>query len=172
MFLLGDEFSAEQKKRNFDYYDPLTTGDSSLSVSVQTILAAELGYMDKAAEYAQYALLMDLADVAGNVKDGCHIASIGGTWMAVVYGLAGMRDYNGRLHFEPNPPMRKGGLGTRFPLTVQGQVMEVHIDREKGVITYSLRKGSELVITHRGEEIRLKEGAPVARKLAPVKKTS
>jgi alpha,alpha-trehalose phosphorylase len=92
--------------------------------------------------------------------------------MAVVYGLAGMRDYNGRLHFEPKPPMREGGLGTRFPLTVQGQVMEVDIDREKGVVTYSLRKGSELVITHRGEEIRLKEGAPVSRKLEPVKKNS
>jgi len=172
MFLLGDEFTAEQKKRNFDYYDPLTTGDSSLSVSVQTILAAELGYMDKAAEYAQYALLMDLADVAGNVKDGCHIASIGGTWMAVVYGLAGMRDYNGRLHFDPIPPMTEQGLGFRFPLTVQGQVMEVDVDREKEAVTYSLRKGSELVITHHGEEIRLREGAPVARKLEPVKKNS
>jgi alpha,alpha-trehalose phosphorylase len=91
MFLLGDEFSREQKRRNFDFYDPLTTGDSSLSASIQSILAAELGYLDKAREIATYALLMDLADVNADVQHGCHIASMGGTWMAAVYGAAGMR---------------------------------------------------------------------------------
>jgi trehalose/maltose hydrolase-like predicted phosphorylase len=65
MFLLGDEFPIEQKRRNFDYYDPLTTGDSSLSACVQSIMAAEIGYEALAEEYFQYALLMDLADVNG-----------------------------------------------------------------------------------------------------------
>ena len=101
MFLLGHEFSLEQKKRNFDFYDPLTTGDSSLSVSIQSIIAFEIGYVEKAREYARYAALMDLADVGGNVKHGAHIASIGGTWMAIVYGVAGMRDTNGRISFNP-----------------------------------------------------------------------
>ena len=90
MFLLGDEFSPEEKKRNFDFYDPLTTGDSSLSSSVEAIIAAQVGDIDKAIRYEMAALLMDLADFGGNVKDGCHIASMGGTWMMLTYGFAGM----------------------------------------------------------------------------------
>ena len=69
MFLLGDEFSEEQKRRNFDYYDPLTTGDSSLSACVQGIIAAEIGRERQALEYFQHALLMDLGNVAGNASE-------------------------------------------------------------------------------------------------------
>ena len=123
MFLLGHEFSPEQKKRNFDYYDQLTTGDSSLSACIQSIVAVEIGYDELALRYLMNALLMDLADVGGNVKDGCHIASMGGTWMGVVYGLAGLRDYGGRLSFHPNKQVRD----LRFHLTVRGQLLAVEI---------------------------------------------
>lgn len=156
MFLLGDEFSHEQKKRNFDYYDPLTTGDSSLSVSIQSIVAMECGYMEKAREYLVYGAWMDLADVHGNVRDGCHIASMGGTWMAVVYGLAGMRDHDGDISFDPRLP--KSNAGVRFSLIVRGQTLEVDIDNEKGFITYSLIEGAELSFRHRDEEVVLKKG--------------
>jgi len=91
MFLLGDEFSEEQKRRNFDYYDPLTTGDSSLSACVQSIIAAEIGNERQALEYFQYALLMDLGNVAGNVSDGVHIASAAGVWSSLVFGFGGVR---------------------------------------------------------------------------------
>ena len=64
------EFSAEAKRRNFDFYDPLTTGDSSLSSCIEAIVALEVGEFDKAVAYMRAALLMDLADVGGNVKDG------------------------------------------------------------------------------------------------------
>ena len=158
MFLLGHEFSAEQKKRNFDYYDPLTTGDSSLSACIQSIVAFEVGYPEKGIEYARYAVLMDLADIAGNVRYGCHIASMGGTWMVFVYGSAGMRDYDGRLSFRPKPPKVLERI--RFPLTVRGQVLEVDIQRE--ATTYSLREGDGLVIWHEEEEIRLSRENPVA----------
>jgi alpha,alpha-trehalose phosphorylase len=87
MFLLGDAFSLETKKRNFEFYDPLTTGDSSLSSCVEAIIAAQIGDMEKAIQYGMAALLMDLADVGGNVRDGCHIASMGGTWMMLTYGF-------------------------------------------------------------------------------------
>ena len=83
MFLLGNEFSEEQKRRNFDYYDPLTTGDSSLSACVQSIIAAEIGNERQALEYFQYALLMDLGNVAGNASDGVHIASAAGVWSSL-----------------------------------------------------------------------------------------
>jgi len=157
MFLLGKEFPLEQKKRNFDYYDPLTTGDSSLSVGIQSIVASEIGYEEKAIEYARYSVLMDLADVGGNVKDGCHIASMGGTWMVLVYGFAGMRDYDGKLSFNPRLPQRLEGL--RFNLTFRGQVIEIDITQE--TVMYTLQKGDGLQIKHREKDIQLKPGAPV-----------
>jgi alpha,alpha-trehalose phosphorylase len=160
MFLLGNEFTLEEKKRNFDYYDPLTTGDSSLSSCIQSIVAAEVGYFDKAVEYSRYAALMDLADVGGNVKDGCHIASMGGTWMAIVYGWAGMRDYDGKLSFRPKIIKQMDKL--RFPLTIRGQLLEVDITHE--ATTYLLREGEGLSIEHNGEEVRLPRGMPVSMK--------
>jgi alpha,alpha-trehalose phosphorylase len=163
MFLLGDNFSMEQKQRNFDYYDPITTGDSSLSVSIQGIIACELGYLEKAREYTRYAALMDLADIGGNVRNGAHLSSIGGTWMAVVYGFAGMRDYDGQLSFRPQIPEALEGF--RFPLTIHGQELEVHIEKDQ--VTYLLRKGSELLITHWGEDIVLSVGEPCIAKLKP-----
>ncbi len=154
MFLLGDKFSREQKRRNFDYYDPLTTGDSSLSVCIQSILAAELGYLDKALEYAHYAVFMDLEDVEGNVKDGCHIASMGGSWMLCIYGLAGMRDQGGRLSFNPRLPREFQWL--HFPLTIRGQVLEVTIEQDS--VTYLLREGDRLTVRCQDQEIRLTPG--------------
>ncbi len=158
LFLLGHKFSVEKKRKNFDYYDPLTTGDSSLSSCIQSIVAAEVGYMDKATEYGRDAILMDLADVQGNVKDGCHIASMGGTWMVGVYGFAGMRDYHGKLSFRPRLPGRLVRLC--FPLQVRGQVLEVDINNESA--TYLLKEGSGLTITHWEEEIHLSAGEPVS----------
>ncbi len=160
MHLLGNEFSEEQKKRNFDYYDPLTTGDSSLSVCIQSILAFQLGYSQKAVEYAYFAVLMDLADIAGNTKDGCHMASMGGSWMVMVYGFAGMRDYNGKLSFNPRLP--KGTKRLHFPLTIRSQRLEVDIRQEE--VTYLLREGTELTIEHQNEEVHLQVGIPVCIK--------
>ena len=110
MFLLGHEFSHDQKRRNFVYYDRLTTRDSSLSCSIESIIAAEVGEMDKAFSYSIDAGLMDLADVAGNVQDGCHVASMGGFWMTLIYGFAGMRDAGGRISFAPKVPVAARGV--------------------------------------------------------------
>jgi alpha,alpha-trehalose phosphorylase len=163
MFLLGQKFSREQKRRNFDYYDPLTTGDSSLSVGIQSILAAEIGYMDKALAYAHYAVLMDLGNVEGNVKDGCHIASMGASWMVLVNGFGGMRVHEGRLSFHPRLPDSIKKL--RFPLTFQGQFLEVNIEQES--VTYLLREGTGLTITHQDKEIRLTPGKAVTEQIKP-----
>jgi len=154
MFLLGDAFSAEEKRRNFDYYDPLTTGDSSLSVCIQSIIAAENGYNELAFKYFRYAVLMDLADIGGNVRDGVHVASIGGTWMAIVYGLAGMRDLGGVLSFNPRLPIQWEGMS--FPLTVRGSELVVEIVQNR--VTYTVRKGKELTLLHQGREVTIAEG--------------
>jgi alpha,alpha-trehalose phosphorylase len=157
MFLLADEFSLEQKKRNFDYYDELTTGDSSLSACIQSIVAFEVGYDERATSYLINALLMDLADVGGNVRDGCHIASMGGTWMGVVYGLAGLRDRGGRLAFRPHRQVQS----LRFRLTVRGQ--QLAVEMEAGSVTYRLEQGDGLTIYHMDERLDLRPGEPVHR---------
>jgi alpha,alpha-trehalose phosphorylase len=158
MFLLGDEFSPEVKKRNFEFYDPLTTGDSSLSSCVEAIIAAQVGDTEKAIQYGIAALLMDIADVGGNVKDGCHIASMGGTWMMLAYGLGGMRDYDGTLSFWPRRAPQDNAI-LRFPVTCRGQILEVEISLEK--VEYTLREGERLVIRHETEEIQLSRENPL-----------
>ena len=163
MLLLGDEFSLEQKRRNFDFYDPLTTGDSSLSVSIQSILAFELGDLEKARKYVEYAVLMDLADVAANVDQGCHFACMGSTWMAVVYGVAGMRDYHGELCFHPKMPKKIQSLA--FRLTVRGRRLVVEMNRDQGTVTYLLKSGPELEISHQGNKIQLAPGTPACLRL-------
>ena len=159
MFLLGDTYSLESKKRNFEFYDPLTTGDSSLSSCVEAIIAAQIGKMEKAIRYGMAALLMDLADVGGNVKDGCHIASMGGTWMMLSYGLGGMRDDDGTLSFTPRRAPEDNAI-LRFPVTYCGQRLEVEIGVEK--VEYALREGECLAIRHEAEEIQLTRENPVA----------
>jgi alpha,alpha-trehalose phosphorylase len=152
MFLLSDAFSAEEKKRNFEFYDPLTTGDSSLSSCVEAIIAAQVGDIGKAIRYGVAALLMDLADVGGNVRDGCHIASMGGTWMMLTYGLGGMRDDDGILSFWPRRAPEDNAI-LRFPVAYRGQMLEVEIGMEK--VQYTLREGESLVVRHETEEIQL-----------------
>jgi alpha,alpha-trehalose phosphorylase len=159
MFLLGDAFSLESKKRNFEFYDPLTTGDSSLSSCVEAIIAAQVGDTEKAIQYGVAALLMDLANVGGNVKDGCHIASMGGTWMMFAYGLGGMRDDDGGLSFWPRRAPEDNAI-LRFPVTYRGQMLDVEIGLEK--VEYTLREGESLVIRHEREEIRLARENPSA----------
>jgi alpha,alpha-trehalose phosphorylase len=159
MFLLGNAFSPEAKQRNFEFYDPLTTGDSSLSSCIEAIIAAQIGDMDKAFRYGMAALLMDLADVGGNVKDGCHIASMGGTWMMLTYGFGGLRDDDGTLSFWPRRAPEENAI-LRFPLTYRAQMLEVEIGPE--TVQYSLREGERLVIHHEKEEIQLTRENPLA----------
>jgi alpha,alpha-trehalose phosphorylase len=159
MFLLGDAFSQEMKKRNFDFYDPMTTGDSSLSSCVEAIIAAQIGDTDKAIRYGMAALLMDLADIGGNVKDGCHIASMGGTWMMLTYGFGGMRDDNGSLSFWPHRAPEENAT-LRFPVTYRGQLLEVEIGLDE--VEYELRQGERLVIWHEKQKIELTRERPRA----------
>ena len=152
-------FSLESKKQNFEFYDPLTTGDSSLSSCVEAIIAAQIGNMEKALRYGVAALLMDLADVGGNVKDGCHIASMGGTWMMLTYGFGGMRDDDGTLSFWPRRAPEDNAI-LRFSVIYRSQKLEVEIGLEK--VEYALREGECLTIRHEAAEVQLTRENPVA----------
>ena len=163
MFLLGDEFSEEQKRRNFDYYDPLTTGDSSLSACVQSIIAVEIGNERRALEYFQYALLMDLGNVAGNVSDGIHIASAAGVWSSLVFGFGGVRDFDGRLSFAPRLPRAWNQLA--FSLRFCGRQLRIKLTHDEE--HYLVEEGEPLNVLIRGESHLLSPENPVAIKLPP-----
>jgi alpha,alpha-trehalose phosphorylase len=132
---VGDAFSLEEKNRNFKFYDPLTTDDASLSSCVEAIVDTEIGDIEKAVRYGMAALLMDLADVGGNVRDGCHIASMSGTWMTLVYGLGGMRDDDGTLSFWPRRASQDNAI-LGFRVTYRDQLLEVKSRYgERGIYT-------------------------------------
>jgi alpha,alpha-trehalose phosphorylase len=155
--VLGDEFSAEHKRANFDYYDRLTTGDSSLSAAVQSIVAAEVGDEDAALEYFRRALLMDLADASGNTSDGVHIAAAGGVWQALVFGFGGVRDFDGELSLEPRLPSAWRSLA--FPLRFRDRQLRVELNHAEE--RYLLDSGPALEIAIRGRHVVLEPGRPL-----------
>ena len=166
MFLLGDKFSLERKRANFDYYDALTTGDSSLSACVQCVIAAEIGDEERALEYFRYALLMDLADVAGNVSDGVHIAAAAGSWMAIVNGFGGVRDYDGRLSLDPHLPRTWQSL--EFSLGFRDRQLRIRLGHDEE--RYTLETGHALKLRVRGDQYELVPGEPLL--LTPSKEPS
>jgi alpha,alpha-trehalose phosphorylase len=166
MFLLGDEFDDEQKRANFTYYDALTTGDSSLSASVQSIIAAEIGEEHRALSYFRQALLMDLADASGNAGDGVHIASAAGVWLALVCGFAGVRDFAGELSLAPRLPAAWESLA--FSLQFGGRHVRVRLahDEER----YSIERGKPLRVRIRGAQHVLRKAHPLV--LTPPPRTA
>jgi alpha,alpha-trehalose phosphorylase len=157
MFLLGNEFSAKQKRRNFDYYDRITTGDSSLSACVESIVAAEVGRDKEALEYFGHALLMDLANVSRNSSDGVHIASAAGVWSALVYGFGGMRDLDGRLSFSSRLPV--GWRSLDFSVRFQDRQLRVHLTGAEE--HYLVEEGDPLEVVIHGRRRRLITGEKV-----------
>ncbi|MGB8383867.1 MAG: glycosyl hydrolase family 65 protein [Dermatophilaceae bacterium] len=162
MFLLGDEFDHEQKRTNFDYYDALTTGDSSLSACMRSIVAAEIGDEEKALQYFRFALLMDLADVAGNVSDGIHIASAAGLWQTLVYGFGGVRDFEEGLSITPQLPTEWSSLA--FSLRFRHRQLRVLLTHDEE--RYVLEDGDSLVVTIRGQPHKLSSGRALCLKSA------
>lgn len=164
MFLLGEHFSTEQKRRNFEYYDPITTGDSSLSPCTQAIIAAEIGEHELARRYFHLALYMDLCDIHGNTADGVHVACTGAVWMALVQGFAGMRDHHG-LSFDPRLPPTWDSMA--FNLSWRGRRIEVALAEDR----ISLRlvgDGDPVEILVHGDEVQLDPGITVTVD-APIK---
>ena len=134
MFLRGEHFDVDQKRRNFDYYDPITTGDSSLSACVQSIVAADVGYDDLALDYFHQSLYLDLADTHGNTADGVHIANAGGVWAGLVYGFAGLIDTGDHLEFRPRLPDTWTSMS--FGLQRHDSSIRVTVDREGATIEH------------------------------------
>jgi alpha,alpha-trehalose phosphorylase len=159
MQLCGDHFTPEQKARNFDYYERLTVRDSSLSACTQAVIAAEVGQLGLAYDYLGEAALMDLEDIEHNTRDGVHIASLAGTWIALVEGFAGLRRHTVTFGFAPRLPDAITKLA--FSMMIGGQRLRVEVTHEHA--RYLVDDGKPLEITHHGETVKLSGGKPQTR---------
>jgi alpha,alpha-trehalose phosphorylase len=151
MQLRGDAFTQEQKLRNFDYYEPLTVRDSSLSACSQAVMAAEVGHLELAHDYLAEAAFMDLQDREHNTKDGLHIASLAGAWSALVGGFGGVRAASDGLSFVPSLP--PGLAGLTFRMRYRGRIIRVQVRHHEA--TYQLLAGDPLPITHHGDPLTI-----------------
>lgn len=163
MVVRGEAFSAEQKLRNFDYYEAITVRDSSLSAGTQAVMAAEVGHLDLAHDYLGEAALMDLSDIEHNTRDGLHIASLAGTWTALVMGFGGMRAAGGVIGFSPRLP--DGISRIRFRVRYRGRRIGVSVEAERA--TYELLDGRAVTVRHFGEDVRLTATAAPEQRPVP-----
>jgi alpha,alpha-trehalose phosphorylase len=165
MHLRGHHFDADQKRRNFDYYEQLTVRDSSLSAATQAVLAAEVGYLDLALDYTAEAAFVDLHDLGRNTRDGLHLASLSGTWLALVAGFGGMRDCGEYLTFAPRLP--DGLAGLCFTLLYRGARLRVEIDRDTA--SYTLLDGEHPVpIGHHGAALQMEPKRRITRQIPAI----
>ncbi|KLU37544.1 glycoside hydrolase [Massilia sp. WF1] len=152
LLLLSNEFSLDDKRRDFDYYERVTTHDSSLSSCIFSIVASEVGYHDKAYAYFMETARLDLDNTHGNTEYGVHTAAMAGTWLGVAYGFAGMRIDDAGLRFAPVLPEKWQGY--RFKVHVHGALLGVEVDAG-GAAVYRLLQGTELSLSHRGRKLTL-----------------
>lgn len=152
-FVLGDKFTVDEKKRNYDYYEPKTNHGSSLSAAVHSIMANEIGYYDAAYEYFKSSAYMDISDFKRNTTGGVHIACLGGVWMSVVNGFMGMRLYDDGLHFQPRLP--DAWKSCTFRINYNNAVIEICAKRDS--TSFTLLSGESLLIYVNDKAISLKQ---------------
>ncbi|HKS52190.1 MAG TPA: glycosyl hydrolase family 65 protein [Pseudonocardiaceae bacterium] len=168
MQLCPEAFTAEQKARNFAYYERITVRDSSLSAATQAVLAAETGHLDLAYDYLCETSLVDLADLANNTHHGLHIAALAGAWSALVAGFGGMRHLDdGGLAFAPRLPEALTRI--TFRLRWRGRRLRVQI--LPGKVEYQLLEGDELQLYHYGKPVTVTKDPPVVQPIPPTPPT-
>jgi len=123
MWVLGERFDLEALRRNFDFYEPRTVHESSLSPSIHAVLAVRLGRFDKAVEMMLRTARLDLDDYNNDTEDGCHTTSMAGTWLAVVQGFGGLQVTEDQLRLNPQLPKRWTRLS--FQVLYRGARLQV-----------------------------------------------
>jgi len=149
--VLGEKFTRDQKRANYVFYEPRTNHGSSLSTSIHSILASEIGKPDDAYSYFRHSAYMDLNDFKDNTAGGVHSACLGGTWMAVVNGFAGLRDYDRGLVLDPTLPAAWESY--RFKLAYRGRRIEVAVRHDKA--TYRLLEGDAISFQAAGKQVEI-----------------
>ena len=159
LFTNGDAFTAEEKARNFAYYEGVTVRDSSLSACAQSIIAAETGHLDLAWKYLQETALVDLHNLAHNTSDGLHLAATAGTWLGLVCGFGGFRDYHDLPAFAPRLPSNL----TRLNFKLRLGESTLGVDVTSSEVTYRLVRGHAIELTHYGETVVVAPDADITR---------
>lgn len=144
IYWFEDQFGRESIERHFDFYEPLTVHESSLSCCIHSILAAAIGRQEKAYEMYLRTARLDLDDYNNDTSDGLHITSMGGTWMAFVQAFGGMRVKNGRLHFNPFIPY--GWNSYSFRLNFREIHLEFNLNRSDFRLVNHSKTDIELVV--------------------------
>lgn len=150
-FIQGNRFTLEEKRHNYDYYEPKTNHGSSLSAAIHSIMANEIGYTKDAYEYFRSAAYMDIGDFKKNTSGGIHIACHGGVWMSVVNGFMGMRLYDEGLFFSPKLP--EEWERCEFNLAYNNAVVKICAERFE--TTFTLVKGEKFEFTVCGKAVTL-----------------
>lgn len=151
LFFAHEAFTAEQKARDFAYYEALTVRDSSLSAAIQSVVAAEVGHLDLAYDYLAEVATLDLDDLHGNTEQGLHIAALAGVWTAIAAGLGGMRESADGLLFRPHLPRSLTRL--TFGVRIHGATLRVEITPTAA--TYRRGPGAPVTIRHFDEHLVL-----------------
>jgi alpha,alpha-trehalose phosphorylase len=154
MYLLPHLFSEELTRSNFDFYDPLTTRDSSLSAPIQAAVAARVGHLKPALSYFEEAALLDLENRAGNTADGLHLATAGGTWQALISGFGGFSHSPAGARFDPRLPPTWSSL--EFNVRIRGSLVHASLDHHS--LTLALRAGNEVKVSVGAEEATITAG--------------
>jgi maltose phosphorylase len=158
MFLYNQSFSLEEKRVNYEYYEPRCIHESSLSPSVHSILASELGRHQEAFDLFHFATRIDLDNYNRNTHEGIHTTSIAAAWMNIVYGFGGMRSDGDVLSFNPSIPIHWNGYG--FQVTYHGSVLGVEVSQGKA--RFCVLEGEPVTIRIRGQVIEMgQEGISV-----------
>ncbi len=132
LYFFEDEYDLDTLRRNYDFYEPLTVHESSLSPCVHSILAAKLGYEDKAYTFYLQTSRLDLDDYNNDTEDGCHITSMAGSWMSIVKGFAGMRVHNDALHLSPFVPSEWRSYA--FKIQFRDHLLNIHVANREVII--------------------------------------
>jgi maltose phosphorylase len=142
MYFFEDKFDTETIRRHYNFYEPMTVHESSLSSCVHSILAASIGDKNRAYQFYLNAARLDLDDYNNDTEDGLHITSMGGTWMTVVQGFGGMRIKDGKLSFKPFVPEQWKSFS--FKITFRGINLKIQISKSE--IRIENRSQSDLEI--------------------------
>ena len=156
-YFFEDHFSKAELEKHYDFYEPLTVHESSLSPCVHSIQAAALGRMDQAYEFYLRTSRLDLDDYNNEVKEGCHITSMAGTWMSIVEGFGGMRIVDGKLSFDPQIP--NGWESFSFKLNFRNQIIKINVAPEKTSFTLEGEEALEILV--KGKVVKVEPSVPV-----------
>ena len=151
LYLYNSSFSMEEKRVNYEFYEPKTIHESSLSPAIHSVLAAELGRMDDAVRFFGFATRLDLDNFNRNTREGLHTTSIAMAWANIVYGFAGLRSDGDLLSFAPRMPERWKEL--EFSLVYRGRVIRIRMEREK--TAFRMEGGEPVTVRVYGREYRL-----------------